>query len=72
MKIETKFNVYDDIWFMNNNIPMYAACNRIIIEVNELNIKHSTIDIFYYPQRYVLKLKEEQCFKTKQELIDSL
>lgn len=72
MKIETKFNCSDYVWFMYKDKPMLSMITRIKTLQNYSSSKliieygvHVVDDAFY--TRY-----EEQVFATKEELIASL
>lgn len=70
MKIKTKFDIYQKVWFMRNN-----KCENLpIIEINCKAIgKH--FPIIYYDfqtEDGTVKEIEEKVFATKEELINSL
>jgi len=79
MQIETKFDIGDTVFFIEENKVQQATIKRISINVNESN---SQFGYGYKPDariRYstdssnLSKYKnEEQLFKTKQDLLDSL
>lgn len=68
MKIETKFNIGDNIWFMSANKPASHKIAYIRINVDRENV----VEIGYTPDGLVLKLIEKDVFSTKEELIASL
>jgi hypothetical protein len=75
MTIETKYNIGDDVWFMNNNIP----CQDKIYGISCIKTKSSQSQSYCLEQYKRLKncemrpfLIESQLFKTKKELIASL
>ena len=71
MEIKTKFNLEDEVYFMHSNsIVKDKIC---IIDCKVQNWKNTEISIEYifaYMSRTVVK--EDKCFATKQELLDSL
>ena len=68
MKIETKYNLKDEVWSINKNQVESGFVVEIHIEITE-NIKS-----IYYRTSIDLKnfIKENKLYKTKQELIESL
>lgn len=69
MKIETKFDLFERFWVMHNNKPYNAEVQQIKIKVNG---NASTIICITYEAGIADDILENRCFKTKQELIDSL
>ena len=73
MKIETKFNIHQKVWFMEYNKTQYANVKSMNIDVY-----HDTdfIDPIQVNVTYGLSngkdMIQEVIFATKQELIDSL
>lgn len=72
MNIETKFNVKDKVWFMEDNKPVVETIWNIEISLgdNSPKVKY----IFFHKKsndnhRYFL---EEEIFATKEELLKSL
>lgn len=70
MKIETKFNIGDEIFFMDTN----KIKNRIIRKLSlTMDEKFEQSVMYYYIEddkyRYI---SEKSIFATKQELLDSL
>jgi hypothetical protein len=69
MKIETKFNVGDEVWYMNNNLPSKRAVKAISIfrTKNDVRIKYLWDE--YSDKEYVV---ERLAFASKEELLASL
>lgn len=74
MKIETKYDINQKVWFIDNN----AVTNLSISEIN-ITIKSKKPSIRYTIVRPIgnngiieIKKDEFQIFATKEELIDSL
>ena len=69
MELNTKFNIEDNVFFLNNNKVCEGCIERttILIEADIVEIKYRIkVDrIFKY-------LLEDKVFSTKQELLDSL
>ena len=69
MTIETKFNIGDSIWYMDNN----KACNRsvssIIIRITEYGV---SVGYYVSKPRKSITLDEKLVFSSKEELIKSL
>ena len=81
MKIETKFNVGDYVFYLENNSIKHGTIERIQIEVasrtEEGMINYGNIKPYIYSELYYLGASEgvhcaRLIFKTKQELLDSL
>lgn len=69
MKIETKYDLGQEVWFMHNNIP---TCMPIInIAISVCGIKH-TITQYVFQADEEIWLTEHKLFATKEELIASL
>ena len=69
MKIETKFNIGDRVWFMYLNKPVQVTVSAITIfttSTGQLPIRYSSIDHFCE------NILEVKLFGSKAELIDSL
>ena len=66
MKIETKFNIGDEVWFRRCNVIVKGIVDIIFIaDVEGLRICYGLCD-------YDNALLEKELFRTKQELLDSL
>ena len=67
MEVQTKFNINDTVWFVVDNKVTQRRITGIEISVEDPalpKITYTTIGGIKYP--------EQDVFKTKQELIDSL
>mgnify|MGYP003646897046 CR=1 FL=1 len=67
MKINTKFDIGDTVFFMENNIIKSSQIQKILVEV----IKDKR-DYFRYKTESNIYLDERKVFKTKNALIKSL
>lgn len=66
MEVKIKFDIGDKIWFMYNNKPN-------ISEVQRINITKTKFVTEVYIIPYNLNnILASKCFKTKQELLNSL
>jgi hypothetical protein len=81
MKIETKYNIGDKVWYLDSdNKPLPKIKEMSINKILTLSggSKENNIFIYYNGwetedwQNIPEKLKEENLFKTKEELIASL
>lgn len=69
MKIETRFNVGDAVWFMQNNKPDTSKVIAIKVEANRsITAVHCVIDYYGVEE----SMYEKYLFATKEELIASL
>ena len=79
MKIETKADTGDNVWFMDNNRVIDAHVKSIEI-TKTINYDWSDIIKVKYTVEYkrdrmsrmYMVFSEDQIFKTKQDLLDSL
>lgn len=69
MKIETKYEIGQEVWFMHNNKPTCMPIKYIAINVH--GIKQSTIQYVFQADGDIW-LTEHKLFITKEELIASL
>lgn len=69
MKIETKFNIGDTVWAMNDNKALSFTVSRI-----DVSVVGNKVGISYMVSLYGLYLgrEEQDIFATKKELIESL
>ena len=76
MKIETKYNIGDNIWFMNANKAVCYKINSFKISIYRKGTNANNVNqeytIEYSPEGLVLFLNEDNCFATKEELLNSL
>lgn len=76
MEIKTEFNIGDEIFFMNKNKVKSAKVIHIHLNVSENHsaFEKLNIKIQYHINKSDLSIKlfEEEAFKTKQELLESL
>ena len=62
MKIETKYDIGQEVWVMSMNRPYCAKITGIRIDIHGL----------FYNIEYILSKREEDIFPTKEELLKSL
>lgn len=77
MKIETKFNIYDDIFFLNNNkkvssmkirgVKIHVTSNEIEIVEEVTYLCNNDADA-----RVHIKVLEQDAYSSKKELLKSL
>lgn len=67
MKIETKFNIGDEVWFMYENRPTSMRIGHIELHISCDKVKRQYIDKY---GRF--RVSEHKLFRTKQELLESL
>ena len=74
MKVETKFNPNDKVWFIKNSKAIHAPIDSIKILVDNKNVlKIENFINSGTKEKYECSIVEDQfCFKTRQELIDNL
>ena len=74
MKIETKANIGDEIFFMHENKVTSSTVIDISINIiGQKNLyKYTTITTIVYNTKRLLKILEENAFLSKQELLESL
>ena len=72
MKIETKYSIGQEVWFMNEN----KACNDIITAVHTFTTETFLNTTYGFGQtirtQIVTTMKESDLFPTKEELLKSL
>lgn len=76
MTIETKYNMYDDIFFLSNKKACQSKIRGMKITVNSSPIEIIN-DIVYLcntdsDSNVFIKVSEQDAFKTKEELLKSL
>lgn len=69
MKIETKYDISDNVWFMSNNSTKSALIVNWTISANGGN---PIITYYVNNPGYDNTFKEHQLFPTKQDLLNSL
>lgn len=67
MKIETKFNIGDDVWMIANNKAEQVGIKSIVINVEEF-----TKVEYFLSNGNCLAFSEERFFTTKEALLQSL
>ena len=70
MKIETKFNIGDEVWLIGNHALSQGKIIKLSLDVekcNEINISY-----FVQTDKFNGWIDSEYVFRTKQELLDSL
>lgn len=74
MKIETKANIGDEIFFMHENKVTSSTVIDILINVIEQKnlYSYTTVTKIIYTTKQLPKILEECAFLSKQELLDSL
>ena len=74
MKIETKANIGDEVFFMHEN--KVTSDTVIDISINVIEQKnlynYTTVTTIVYNTKRLLKILEENAFLSKQELLESL
>ena len=68
MEVNTKFEIGDVVWIIDNNKPMQLKITGINISIND----NCVADIEYCLHHGDRKIPENKAFKTKEELIASL
>ena len=73
MKIETKYNIGDEVWFKHNNSAKSSKIIKIEITV-EISMDNTYIDenTWYSLSNYHYCHTERTLFPTKEELLKSL
>lgn len=73
MKIETKYNIGDEVWFMHDNSVKSARIIKIdaVIE-KDMNSAFVCINTWYDLYNYHTPYIERRLFPTKEELLKSL
>ena len=76
MTIETKYNIGDEVWFIDNNMATQSKIRSIVIEVGgEGSIIKRHILYRMYIDDIILRkplVRESDLYTTKEELIKSL
>jgi hypothetical protein len=75
MKIETKYNINDKVFFLDGEIVMSSDIIEIIITVdiqNIIEVQYSCFHKYKEKPNYYFNLKESKVFKTKEQLLASL
>lgn len=78
MKIETKYNIGDEVWVMKDNRPQKFEVQGISVELVDglyKSCRHCGIDVISYElgsRMCPLVYMECSVYRTKQELLDSL
>lgn len=72
MKIETKYNVWDKTYIMNNNKVLELTIDQTNITLTKFNHGADKITITYSMKYWDKDYNEDQIVPTKQELLDSL
>ena len=76
MTIETKYNIGDVVWFIDNNMATQSKIRSIVIEVGRVEsiIKRHILYRMYVDDiiRRIPLVRESDVFPTKEELLKSL
>lgn len=72
MIIETKFNPSEEIWFMFDNKPTMRTVLDVDINLSPIPGTRPKITYEVLVNLRTYAMVEQDCFKTKQELISSL
>ena len=74
MKIETKYDINQKVWFMNDNVVMDLNVSEINITIKseKPSIRYSIIRPIGNNGTIEIKKDEFEIFATKEELINSL
>ena len=70
MKLETKYNIGDEVWLIGNHALLQGKIIKLSLDVekcNEINISY-----FVQTDKFNGWVDSEYVFRTKQELLDSL
>lgn len=68
MEVNTKFEIGDIVWFIDNNRAIYLEVTGITISLDF----NADVEIVYSLHFEDKKLEESKLFKTKEELLKSL
>jgi hypothetical protein len=71
MTIETKYNIGDEVWFMNENKVYVSFIEDVRVKRNSKNTKIEYMVESMQKKDFGLK-KEQDLFPTKEELLKSL
>jgi hypothetical protein len=71
MTIETKYNIGDEVWFMNENKAYVSFIEDVRVKRNNKNTKIEYMVESMQKKDFGLK-KESDLFPTKEELLKSL
>lgn len=71
MTIETKYNIGDEVWFMNENKVYVSFVEDVRVKRNNKNTKIEYMVESMQKKDFGLK-KEQDLFPTKEELLKSL
>jgi hypothetical protein len=71
MTIETKYNIGDEVWFMNENKVYVSFVEDVRVKRNSKNTKIEYMVESMQKKDFGLK-KEQDLFPTKEELLKSL
>lgn len=66
MKIETKHNIGDEVWFMHKGKPICKKVTSLTVYT------HNKLVIEYFFEIPFIFVREENVFPTKEELLKSL
>lgn len=77
MDINTKFECYEEIWFISNKKAISSKVKDIKIDVKSISGIEIATNILYVcnedsTSNIEIKVSEEDAFKTKEELLKSL
>lgn len=72
MEIKTKFEIGQDIWFMEDNQPRKAEVTKISIDIRPNQYTIVGVLILYHYGGYIEKIvNENRCYSSKKELVES-
>jgi hypothetical protein len=71
MTIETKYNIGDEVWVIEDDKPKCKKIKEIDIQIGDYFSKSNEVEIDYTFGIYCIR-DEKQCFPTKEELLKSL
>lgn len=72
MKVETKYNIGDTLWTIDENSIKQFVVSGISIFVNKGQTSRRPVETLYVGKDLEFQRYEERCFPTKEELIKSL
>jgi hypothetical protein len=71
MKLETKYNIGDEVWVVSDDTPTQGKVKWIDIHIGRLG-KEQIIEVRYQVLSYDTPYSEGLVFPTKEELLKSL
>lgn len=73
MKIETKYNIGDEVWFMHDNKVKSGTIIKIdVVLERDMNSQNVGKSVYYGLYNFISPYIEQRLFPTKEELLKSL